>query len=130
MPTDPTQPARVIRVLQRLRDAARPRPKEPSLGSFPGPPSRTLDDALAPYLDQIRRDAPRVTTAGRILAFGILNPATDILERRLLALIDCVACVLDHDDYGGIFGARLALLAVVDPATAEAALQALTGEAT
>ncbi len=106
----------VTRATRRLRDAVHPRLRP-----------RTLDGELEPYLDRLTRDAPRVTTAGRIRAFAILNPSCAVTERRLLALIDCVACVIDHDDYGGVFGARLALLAVVDPATAEAALEALTG---
>ncbi len=117
--SDPTQP-RVTRAIRRLRDATKRRP-----------PQRSPGELIEPYLDRLQRDdQPRVTTSGRILCYGILNEKTDILERRLLAFIDAIACQLDHDDYGGVFGARLALLAIVDPATTEAALAALTGEET
>lgn len=67
---------------------------------------------------------PRVTGAGKVRAFALLNPATHIAERPLMALVDVIACAFEHEADGGRYGTRLAPEAIVNPhaAVARAAL--------
>lgn len=69
----------------------------------------------------------RVITAYRVMAFEILNNASPVSERRLFAVVDGAASLLEHG--GDEEAARLLLQAVVGSTSrvAAAALDALTG---
>ena len=71
-----------------------------------------------------------ITSSARVAAWNRINtePGT-VSERKLFALVDAAACVLDHGHrYGGQETARLMLEVVVRPGVALACVRILTGE--
>lgn len=70
---------------------------------------------------------PRVTSAAKVRAFHLLNDAVSTGERRLLAVIDGAACLLDH---GGLVESARLLIEVVAPELASRVVRILTGDRT
>ncbi|PZS34910.1 MAG: hypothetical protein DLM59_03870 [Pseudonocardiales bacterium] len=72
------------------------------------------------------RPPREVRSAAKVVAFELLNAETTVAERRLFALVDCVACLLAHGGrYGSEETARLAFESVVGSSAAEAAVRVL-----
>lgn len=67
----------------------------------------------------------RVTSTAKARAFHLLDEAVSTGERRLLAVIDGAACLIEH---GGRVESACLLFEVVDPGLAGRALRMLTGE--
>lgn len=84
--------------------------------------------ATGDFLDGDYRPAKRgISSAAKLIAFDLLNADTSTGERKLMALVDAVTCLLDHSDgHGAAETARLAFETVAHPAVALKAVRALT----
>jgi hypothetical protein len=77
-----------------------------------------------------RRHRRPISSSTKLFAYNLLSAAANTgagAERRLMALIDAVTCVLVNDrSYGSEKTARLALETVVTPAVALTIVRTLT----